>query len=100
MGISRALQRWVHPRVLPQLTPSAPLRAGERVGERGCSCFTESCYLSRRALLSPALSSLGGRRGSSSGQWPDAPAAALKTTPDSIITSGRPGAKAATGRAA
>jgi hypothetical protein len=64
-----------HPNTAPSGLP-LPLRAGESRGE-GVLAFTARSFLSRRALLSPALSSLEGRRGSSSfmirGQWPDAP---------------------------
>ena len=64
---------------------------GEGRGE-GVLVFTESSFPNRKSLLSPALSSLGGRRGSSSfairGQCPTAlPQFPAVLRPIAVLTS-------------
>ena len=63
--------------VLPPADFLSPAPSGGEGRGEGVLRVTESSYPSRRSLLSPALSSLGGRRGSSPlvirGEWPDAP---------------------------
>ena len=51
-------------RALPPADSLSPAPSGGEGRGEGVLVFTECSYLSRRALLSPALSSLRGRRGS------------------------------------